>query len=187
MKECRKEETRIKRDIPKLFALMLQYLSDESLEAVQRQKDWDDVENQNNAEKLWKYIEETHKISTISQVALITKLSARSTYQHIQQGTYQSIIMYKEQFNNVLKVYADQGNPKITDEDIAMDFLRGLDNARYAGFKTEIMNLLTTEMLTQPANLNVMFQLKVDKKSREKGKGGKNKRQQQRPRNYYYF
>jgi hypothetical protein len=80
-----------------------------------------------------------------------------------------------------------------------MDFFRGLDNARYAGFKTEIMNLLTTGTLTQPANLNIMFQLanqwlkpntkttssiattfastvsKVDKKSREKGKGGKNK------------
>jgi hypothetical protein len=31
MKEWRKEKARIKRDIPKIFALMLQYLSDESL------------------------------------------------------------------------------------------------------------------------------------------------------------
>ncbi len=97
----------------------------------------------------------------------------------------------------------EQGNPDITDKDIAIYFFRGLDNARYAGFKTEIMNLLTSETLTQPAVLNVMFQLanqwlksntktpggiattfatttsKVNKKLREKGIGGKNKQQQQ--------
>jgi hypothetical protein len=59
----------ISREIPILFALLLIYLSDESLEATQRQQDWDNVEKENDAEKLWKYIEETNKINTISQVA----------------------------------------------------------------------------------------------------------------------
>ncbi len=72
-----------------------------------------------------KYIEETHKIHKISQVASITKSSARSTYQHIRNGTYESIIMYKEWFNDSLKAYIEQGNLIILDEDIAMDFSKG--------------------------------------------------------------
>ena len=45
------------------------------------------------------------------------------------------------------------------DEDVAMVFFRGLDNARYAGFKTEILNGLTAKSITQPANLNAMYLL----------------------------
>ncbi len=65
----------------------------------------------------------------------------------MRQGPYKSIILYKEQFNKALKAYVDQGNPKIGDEDVAMDFFRGLDNARYAGFKTEILNGLTIKSI----------------------------------------
>ncbi len=77
----------------------------------------------------------------------------------MRQGPYESIILYKERFNNVLKAYVNQGNPKMGDEDVAMDFFCGLDNARYAGFKTEILNRLTAKSITQPANLNAMYLL----------------------------
>jgi hypothetical protein len=41
----------------------------------------------------------------------------------------------------VLKAaYKDQGNPKMADEDIALDFSSGLDNARYADFKADFLN-----------------------------------------------
>jgi hypothetical protein len=40
-----------------------------------------------------------------------------------------------------------------------MEIFRGLDNMRYAAFKMEIMNLLTTKTLTHPADLNAIFQL----------------------------
>ena len=50
------------------------------------------------------------KVDTISKVETITKLSARATYQQMRQGAYESIIVYKERFNNALKAYADQGN-----------------------------------------------------------------------------
>jgi hypothetical protein len=77
----------------------------------------------------------------------------------MRQGPYKSIILYKERFNNTLNAYVDQGNPKMRDEDIVMDFFRGLDNARYTGFKTEILNGLTAKSIMQPANLNAMYLL----------------------------
>jgi hypothetical protein len=38
MKEWRKEKARIKRSLPKLYALTIQYLRDEHLEAIQKQQ-----------------------------------------------------------------------------------------------------------------------------------------------------
>ena len=45
------------------------------------------------------------------------------------------------------------------DGDVAMDFFRGLDNARYSHFKTEIMIGLTARSIKQPENLNTMYLL----------------------------
>lgn len=77
----------------------------------------------------------------------------------MKQGAYESITTYKEWFNNALKAYIDQCNPGMNEADIAIDFFRGLDNAWYTGFKTEIFNRLTAKSITQPANLNVMYLL----------------------------
>ena len=128
MKEYRKEIKAMEKDRPKLFALILQYLSDESLEEIKRDEVWDDVEEDTDPEGLWILIKKTHKVNMISKVETITKLSARATYQQMRQGGYESIIAYKERFNNALKAYTDQGNPVMKSEDIAMDFFRGLDN-----------------------------------------------------------
>ena len=47
----------------------------------------------------------------------------------------------------------------MSDKDVAMDFFRGLDNARYAGFKKDILNNLTSKAIEQPKNLNEMYLL----------------------------
>ena len=60
----------------------------------------------------------------------------------MRQGAFENIITYKERFNAALKGYNDQGNPEMSEKDIATDFFRGLDNARYAGFKKDILNSL---------------------------------------------
>jgi len=42
--------------------------------------------------------------------------------------------MYKERFDNAKKAYEDQDNPELEDKDVAMDFFKGLDDARYGTF-----------------------------------------------------
>ena len=48
--------------------------------------------------------------------------------------------MYKECVDWALKAYMDQKNPDIDDKDIVMDFFNGLENVRYAVFKTQMLN-----------------------------------------------
>lgn len=40
-----------------------------------------------------------------------------------------------------------------------MDFMYGLDNARYADFKADIVNDIAKEVMTQPKDLNTMYVL----------------------------
>jgi Mg-chelatase subunit ChlI len=51
-----------------------------------------------------------------------------------------SIVDYKRSFDSRLQAYEFSGNKKMEDGDIALDFMYGLDNARYAEFKAEIVN-----------------------------------------------
>jgi hypothetical protein len=80
MKEWRKEKVTMRCDRPKLFALMLQYLSKESLEVVKWDENWDMIDQTSDPEVLWQVIEEKHKVYTISEVEIITKMAARNTY-----------------------------------------------------------------------------------------------------------
>ena len=139
MKEYRKEMIKMRNERPKLYALILQYLSEESLEEIKRSDIFEAIDKETDPLRLWLLVEETHKVNSISKVEAVTKMAARTTYQGMHQGAYESIIMYKEQFTVALKAYEDQGNPEMEDGDVVMDFFRGLDNARYSHFKTEIM------------------------------------------------
>ena len=159
MKDYRKELHKMHADRPKLYALLMQYLSEESLDEVKRSDKYEDIKKATEPRDLWNLIEETHKVNTISKVEAVTKLAARTTYQGMRQGPYETIIQYKERFDNAKKSYEEQGNPPMEDVDIAMDFFRGLDNNRYGNFKTQIMNDLTAKVLVQPQNLNEMYLL----------------------------
>ncbi len=47
----------------------------------------------------------------------------------------------------------------LDDKDVTVDFFRGLDDEKYAGFKTEILIGLTSKAIKQPENLNAMYLL----------------------------
>ena len=147
----------MRNDRPKLYALIYQYLSEESQEEIKRSDKFDTIDEATDPLGLWLLVEETHKVNTISKVEAVTKMAARKTYQAMCQGAFESIIAYKERFNAALKGYNDQENPEMSEKDIAMDFFQGLDNARYAGFKKDILNNLTSKAIEQPKNLNEMY------------------------------
>jgi len=112
IKKHRKELLKIKQETPKLYGLILQYLSEESLDEINRKEDFDDIDQKTDAVRLWALVEETHRVNSISKVEAITKMAARTAYQSIRQGSYESIITYKERFNSALKSYKDSGNPQ---------------------------------------------------------------------------
>jgi hypothetical protein len=64
----------------------LKYLSEESLEAVRKANDWDEVEEDVDPERLWEFIIDKHRVHSTSEVVAIVKLEARNQQQNLRQG-----------------------------------------------------------------------------------------------------
>jgi hypothetical protein len=159
MKAYLKELADYRRDMPKLYALILQYLSDESLDAVQKEVGWAVVEQDANPEALWQLVEKKHKVHSASEVETAVKLAARTQLVTTRQGAFETIIAFKQIYTNALKAYKDQKNPVKSLQDEAMDFFSKLDTARYLEFKTNYINSLQLKSCKPPADLNEIFTL----------------------------
>lgn len=122
MKQYRRELSNYKHDKPKLCALIMKYLSDKSLEAVQKEAGWTTVEADADPETLWQLVELKHKVHSSSEVEAVMKLAATTRLALTRQGAFELIISFKQRYSNALKAYNDQKNPVMKPEDIAMDF-----------------------------------------------------------------
>jgi hypothetical protein len=159
MTAYRKELADFWRDKPKLYALILQHLSDESLDAVQKEVGWTEIEEGADPEGLWQLIELKHKVHSTSQVEAVVKLAARTQLAMTRQGAFESIVAFKQRYTNALKAYKDQKNPELLPVDEAMDVFSKLDNTRYAEFKMTYLNNLQLKACNPPADLNEIFTL----------------------------
>jgi hypothetical protein len=100
LKLYRKLKNKQKEKKPKLYATILKYLSEKSLEVVRKAKDWDEVEEDVDPERLWEIIVDKHQVHSMSQVAAIVKLEARNQLQNLRQGGFESMISYKQRYSN---------------------------------------------------------------------------------------
>jgi len=153
-----KEIDDMKIDRTSMFAYLISKLSKESLDEVQGDGGWGTVETTRDPLELWKIVKATHQILTTSKVASVIKKTAREEYMACKQGLFEHIVDYKRKFDARLDAFTVSGNVAPPKEDIAIDFMYGLDNARYADFKAEIINNLQKGTLTtQVDDLNKMY------------------------------
>ena len=160
-KDARKARNRridgMKNDRAGLFAYLLMHLSNESLDAVKLRDDWEAANEGKDPLELWLLIEATHRVGVTSRIPAVLKSESRRAYQAVAQSTYESIVRFKERFDDLLANYKDQRNPEMEEADIAMDFYRALDNSRYAAFKTNLVNGINSGAVVQPGSLNEMY------------------------------
>ncbi len=97
-----KQREDMKKDRTKLYALIMQYLSPESLDKLKRQPGYETVKYQRDVQMLWQMIEETHKVHSISKVTAVLRKTAQNDYVNRKQGAYKTIVMYRERFDNAL-------------------------------------------------------------------------------------
>jgi len=153
-----KEINDMKIDRTSMFAYLISKLSKESLDKVQGDASWKKIEASRDPLDLWKVIKATHQILTTLKVASIIKKTAREEYAACRQGPFKHIVDNKRKFDARLDAFTVSGNTTPPKEDVAMDFMYGLDNARYAEFKVEIVNDLQKGTLTpQIDDLNKIY------------------------------
>ncbi len=138
---------------PKLYAFIVEKLSLESLDAVSTKPGFEEFSVIMDPLALWKAIEATHKVGSDSRIEVVEKMEARNEYQSVQQGSFEKIVAFKERFVQLREAYTETGNAELSDQDIAMDFLRALDNNKYREFKSSLLNAISNKSVQPPANL----------------------------------
>ena len=158
-KEWRRKKAKMNDDKPKLYAMILGKLSPESMDELKRHENYEEFNRLKDPLMLWLAIVMIHQVASVSKVASVVKKAARDNYASMRQGQYETIITYKERFDAAVEAYNDMENPEMSDRDIAMDFLNGLDDNRYAEFKVEIINDIAKGAMKQPKTLNDVYLL----------------------------
>jgi hypothetical protein len=105
-------------------------------------------------EKLWAVILSLHKVHSISKVTGVVKRSARKGYLQTRQGVYESLLLLCS-----IEVVCQSVKSKMDDPDIAMCFFDGLDDGRYAQFKTEIHNNMIVGTITKLDTINRVYKI----------------------------
>ena len=141
---------------PKAYALMWKYISMDSQEAVLRHEDFDEDTDRNDPVALYLSIKATHTAGGGDMDEDDQKAEARQAYNALRQGPMESIAQFKSKFSFGLEVRESAGNEELPPADVAMDFLHGLDNTRYAKFKAELKNDRAKGVDT-PRTLSDMF------------------------------
>jgi hypothetical protein len=161
LRDARKSRTRkvenMKSDRAGMFAFIMLRLSNESLDAIKLEEGWDEANDEKDPLALWRLIETTHRVGIASRIPAVLKAESRRAYQSCMQSTYESIVKFKERFDDLLANYVEHDNPVMDEDDVAMDFYRALDNSRYASFKTNLVNNINSGAVEQPATLNEMY------------------------------
>lgn len=78
-------------------------MTEKSLDAVQKEVDWLNVEQSMDPEKLWNLFMQKHKVQSMSEVEAVVKLAVRMQLATIGQGAYESIFIFKHHYTNALK------------------------------------------------------------------------------------
>jgi hypothetical protein len=99
----------------------------------------------------------SHQILTTSKVTAVIKKMAHEEYAACKQGPFENIIDYKRHFDARLDALTASKNTQPAAPDVAMDFIYGLDNVRYAEFKAKVVNDMQKGSSILYDNLNKMF------------------------------
>jgi hypothetical protein len=104
-----------------------------------------------------------HKVDTTSNVNAVKDLAARKAYQSIKQCSFETLARYSVRFRVTYKAYKATGTAehpvKVPKEDQALEFFHGLDQGRYATFKTSMLNGWATKAFDPPETTNNIYRI----------------------------
>ena len=83
-------------DAPKLYELIYQHLSIESIDMIKRLPDFEEIETTMDPLKLWLAVKKTHQMGSESYDANVQCDDAREAYQSMAQGKFEDNARYRE-------------------------------------------------------------------------------------------
>ena len=150
-----KEEMLRKSKWVSLFAFMMERMSEISEELVRLDSGFAQANTDKDPLALWKILRATHASASSTRVKPFNLLEVRQTYTKIAQGRYETLIAFKTRFDAALAAY-NELHTDLEEPHTAMDYLDALCPDRYHAFKTEYINDLVMESVTEIKTLASM-------------------------------
>ena len=114
VKERSNQMSKMRTDRANMFAYLLSKLSKESLDELNRNESYEQVERTVCPLSLWKVIKSIHLVTTPSRIDVVVRRRAYDDYSRCRQGAFESISDFKHRHDMVYEAYVDQGNPPRT-------------------------------------------------------------------------
>ena len=142
-----------------MFHFIWQSLSHISQDRVKMEGTYDELLLNCDVLGLYKNIEKSHN----SGIGIVntedSKGDARLAYYHIKQLSYESLVIYKERFDHVVKNYNAHQNPPIPPAETAIDFMNSLDDIKYYDLKRTVNNNRAMGTGQPPGTVNEMYEM----------------------------
>lgn len=142
---------------PKIFADIMNRLSEESEDVTKRHAEWNECYNQRCPSHLWQILVETHSIRADNNAAVVRRAHARVSYNTVKQFGGELLVSFRERFEYTYDSYVVAGNEALDDETKAMDFFVALDDQRYSEFKRKVNNEFAGEERDPYGNVMAVF------------------------------
>lgn len=168
-----KQVIKMKDNRTSMFAFILSTLSEDSEDALKQDADYEEYTAQNDPLRLWKAVVKWHQSGTTHQCAAIQKSEIRSQYHRMSQMTYESLITFKERFEDKKTAMELSEGSVIAPEVAAMDFMAALDSVRFCEFKADIQNRMVLGDMEPPSTVTEIYRM-VQQYVVPKHRGGNN-------------
>lgn len=151
--EITRENLTMKQNRVSLFADMWGQLDNDSQDVIKRRPNYaEDLEAGDDPLALWQAIQATHMIVTTG-TAILDQRNARNRYNLLVMSAKDSIVAFKEMYDQSIACLRSVNCTLPTDEEQAVDFLEKLDSGRYLELRKELTNNLTFGIGNYPTNL----------------------------------
>lgn len=120
-------------------------------------EDWENIRTSANVLSLIRRINETHIIQPVG-VAIFREQMARDHLHNVKMHVSETIINYKQRFDNCVAGFASVGLEAPAQPELALRFVKGLDDSRFAQFKIERENWARNGVLDYPATVQAAYE-----------------------------
>ena len=156
-----------------MFAFIMSTLSVDSEDALKQDDDYEEYAADNDPLRLWLAIVKWHQSGTTHQCAAIQKSEIRAQYYRMTQMSYETLITFKERFEDKKTAMELSENLVVDPAIAAMDFMAALDSVRYSEFKADVQNRMVIGDMEAPSTVTEIYRM-VQQYVVPKHRGGNN-------------
>jgi hypothetical protein len=139
----------LERNCSAMFGTIWGQLSDSSIQVITQHHLYEEEEldaNRDDPLTLWKIITATHVAVGIGREAYDAK-NTRKNYAKLEQGPTESLVRFKDRFDNAIEALTVRGLHIPDQDEQAMDFIDKLDPTRYYELQVSVANTIAPELL----------------------------------------